>query len=60
MTTVTRRRVRLLLYIVFSLSLATTVLTLFLAGPTTIGLPSGLLAAVLGGLLDNDYPRRKR
>jgi uncharacterized membrane protein len=56
----TRRRVRILLYVVFSLALATTVLNLFLAGPSEIGIPSGILAVVLGGLLDSGYPWRKR
>jgi ABC-type spermidine/putrescine transport system permease subunit II len=60
MTATARRRIRAALYVVFSLSLATTVLTLFLGGSAAIGLPTGLLAVVLGGLIDSDYPRRKQ
>jgi uncharacterized membrane protein len=60
MTAVTRRRVRALLFVVFGLSLATTLLTLFLAGPAEIGIPAGILAVILGGVLDSDYPWRKR
>lgn len=56
----TRRHVRALLYVVFSLSLTTTLLTLFFAGPAEIGIPTGILAVVLGGVIDSDYPRRKK
>lgn len=57
--TAARRRVRAALYVVFSLSLATTLLTLFLGGSAAIGVPTGLLAVVLGGVIDSGYPWRK-
>lgn len=60
MTATARRRVRAALYVAFSLSLATTLLTLFLGGSAAIGVPTGLLAVVLGGVIDSGYPRRKR
>jgi hypothetical protein len=60
MTATARRRVRAALYVVFSLSLATTLLTLFLGGSAAIGVPTGLLAVVLGGVIDSGYPRGKR
>jgi hypothetical protein len=59
MTATARRRVRAALYVVFSVSLATTALTLFLGGSAAIGVPTALLAVVLGGLLNNGYPWRK-
>jgi uncharacterized membrane protein len=60
MTSRTRRCVRVLLYVVFSMALVTTVLNLFLAGPAEIGIPTAILAVVLGGLLDSGYPRRRK
>jgi uncharacterized membrane protein len=62
MTILARRRVRILLYVVFGLALVTTVLNLFLGGPPDIGVPAAIVAVILGGLLDSDSntPRRKR
>jgi hypothetical protein len=59
-TATARRRVRVALYVVFSVSLATTVLTLFLGGSAALGVPTGILAVVLGGLIDSGYPWRKQ
>lgn len=57
----TRRRIlRVVLYVAFGLSLATTLLTLFLAGPAELGIPTGILAVILGGVIDSGYPWRKR
>jgi hypothetical protein len=59
-TATAHRRVRAALYVVFSLSLTTTLLTLLLGGSAAIGVPTGLLAVALGGVIDSGYPRRKR
>lgn len=56
----THRQVRAALYVVFGAALATTLLTLFLAGPAELGIPTGILAVVLGGVIDSGYPRRKK
>lgn len=60
MTVFARRPVRVLLYVLFGLLLATTLLTLFLGGPAEIGIPTGILAVLLGGFLDSTYFRRKQ
>lgn len=58
----TRRGVRIVLYVVFGVALVTTVLNLFLAGPSEIGVPAAIVAVILGGLLDGDLnkPRRRK
>lgn len=56
----TRRQVRAVLYIVFGAALAATLLILFLGGPAEWGIPTGILAVVLGGAIDSGYPWRKR
>lgn len=56
----TRRQVRVALYIVFGAALATALLTLFVGGPAELGVPTAIAAVVLGGLIDSGYPWRKR
>lgn len=56
----TRRQIRALLYVAFALSLATTLITLFVGGPTWLGVPAGIVAVILGGVIDSGYPWRKK